>query len=681
MKNSSGGAARFFTLALNIVILTVVSLNLTGASVWEGAAALAPRGDLPEDGYYAATNSFPPNTVVDITNLETGKSIRAIVASGLNTPGLLAVLSPDAAGRIGLGTRTIGRIRMTQPEDPIAFARFTEGLVASGDPDYDPAAMIAVDQKALERAAPENAVPERTETVAAIRSAPSPARQTAGTPEQERGGIPPSYDPPRTLRDPDYADYSQNSIVSVSGEPPSPAVSWGQAADEWEEDWDDLSYSVYPPGDGDSPEQTSYLVWEQGGSVGIPESPDPEPVEQADGEDAPVQAPVVVRTPALVQAPPEAAGAAADTAADTVADTAPVDAGTGDAGPAPGPRASADPWEEVWSESSPGRFVAEAQSAAKSSGGESSAGARILIQQPVQPPAQGGEYILVPAEERPPVRSPETAPVEPVPQAAARIDESLFIDSIEKLREDRARAAAGTDEERRSAEAAQAAEAARVAEEQRLAAEAARIAEEQRRAEEAARITEEQRRAAEAAGIAGGQAAAPEVVVILPGEPEEPRGPWAEPLAELPPPPEEPEILVRSPEAAGEPRGPWVEPIESARTAEVPPEPPLELTLVTPASPPPAPAPAGPFSVPVNLITEIEKGAYYVQLGAFRNIASVESALLKIDPGYPLNVQSSGSADEPVYRLLVGPVNLGESGALVQRFKGSGYRDAYIRSR
>jgi hypothetical protein len=32
-----------------------------------------------------------------------------------------------------------------------------------------------------------------------------------------------------------------------------------------------------------------------------------------------------------------------------------------------------------------------------------------------------------------------------------------------------------------------------------------------------------------------------------------------------------------------------------------------------------------------------------------------------------------------VYRVLVGPVNLGESGALLQRFKRSGYKDAFIK--
>ncbi|MDR1374666.1 MAG: SPOR domain-containing protein, partial [Treponema sp.] len=118
-------------------------LLFQSASVWEGAAAVAPNGELPEGGYYAATNSFPRNTVVDITNLETGKTIRVIVAVGLDSPGLLAVVSRDAAEAIGLQSRSIGRIRMIQPSDPIAFSRFIEGLGSSGDPDYDPRARIA----------------------------------------------------------------------------------------------------------------------------------------------------------------------------------------------------------------------------------------------------------------------------------------------------------------------------------------------------------------------------------------------------------------------------------------------------------------------------------------------------------------------------------------------------------
>ncbi|MDR2617675.1 MAG: SPOR domain-containing protein [Treponema sp.] len=125
--------------------ITASLLLLVNASVWEGAASASSGGDLPENGYYAATNSFPRNTVVDVTNLENGRTIRVIVAGGLETPGLLAVLSRDAADAVGLQPRSIGRIRMNQPADPVAFSRFTEGLSSSGDPDHDPAALAAAE--------------------------------------------------------------------------------------------------------------------------------------------------------------------------------------------------------------------------------------------------------------------------------------------------------------------------------------------------------------------------------------------------------------------------------------------------------------------------------------------------------------------------------------------------------
>jgi hypothetical protein len=101
-------------------------LALTGASVWEGSAAVSVAGELPEGAYYAATNSFPRNTVVDVTNLENGRTIRVIVAAGLDSPGLLAMLSRNAATAIGVPARGIGRVRMTAPSDPVAFSRFAE---------------------------------------------------------------------------------------------------------------------------------------------------------------------------------------------------------------------------------------------------------------------------------------------------------------------------------------------------------------------------------------------------------------------------------------------------------------------------------------------------------------------------------------------------------------------------
>ncbi|MDR3161804.1 MAG: SPOR domain-containing protein [Spirochaetaceae bacterium] len=125
-----------------LISLAVFTIVFTGASPWEGPAAVALGGELPDGGYYVATNSFPRNTVVDVTNLETGKTVRVIVASGLDSSGFLAILSRKAAGEVGLQGRSIARIRMSQPGDPIAFSRFTDGVHSSTDPDYNPQAAL-----------------------------------------------------------------------------------------------------------------------------------------------------------------------------------------------------------------------------------------------------------------------------------------------------------------------------------------------------------------------------------------------------------------------------------------------------------------------------------------------------------------------------------------------------------
>ncbi|MDR1863240.1 MAG: SPOR domain-containing protein [Treponema sp.] len=126
-----------------VLLIVAAMVALTNASVWEGAASSSSSRDLPETGYYAATNAFPRNTVVDITNLENGKTIRAVVSAPLENPGLLALLSKDAAAVIGIPERTIGRIRMNQSGDPAAFSRFGEALPSPGDPDRDPSAFVS----------------------------------------------------------------------------------------------------------------------------------------------------------------------------------------------------------------------------------------------------------------------------------------------------------------------------------------------------------------------------------------------------------------------------------------------------------------------------------------------------------------------------------------------------------
>jgi cell division protein FtsN len=437
-----------------IGIVTAALVALTNASIWEGSAAVAPNGDLPDRGYYAGTNSFPRNTVVDITNLENGKSIRVIVASGLETPGLLAVLSKDAAEIIGLPGRSIGRIRMSQPSDPIAFSRFTEGISSNGDPDYDPKALVE-DERVYSNPLAES---------------PLPFSQT----------YPGSRPAPGYVSEPEWENDSYHEIVDL---PENPA----ESAEE-----PDLSYA--PPaeesGEGAHAE-TAPVLAEGSGPVpdkaeGFEDSP-PEyfiPPENAES---------IVRIEEIAE--PKAAdfGKEAETA-----------------GEEPG-------------------IVPEERPAAESL--------------PVPNPEEY-EYVLVPAEERPPEYFPEALPEDPYRHVP------------------------------------------------------------------------------------------PETVTVN-------RPPEETPFVDL----------------------------DTPAYTEAIPETPETL-------PPISPEPRR-FSVPV--IGGLERGKYYVQIGAFSKAETVESEISRIGGTWPVAVQNGGSGDKPLYRILLGPMNLGESGAMLQRFKSIGYSDAFVR--
>jgi hypothetical protein len=108
--------------------IMVVSVFLLSASIWEGTAATAPGDEFPRGGFFAATNAFPPNTEVYITNLVNGKTIRAFITAGLEAPAFLAVISRDAAAAMDIQDQTVARVRLIHPSDITLFSRFTEAV-------------------------------------------------------------------------------------------------------------------------------------------------------------------------------------------------------------------------------------------------------------------------------------------------------------------------------------------------------------------------------------------------------------------------------------------------------------------------------------------------------------------------------------------------------------------------
>jgi cell division protein FtsN len=102
----------------------------------------------------------------------------------------------------------------------------------------------------------------------------------------------------------------------------------------------------------------------------------------------------------------------------------------------------------------------------------------------------------------------------------------------------------------------------------------------------------------------------------------------------------------------------------------------LEYRLV-PAEERPPENPHDPvISVPQT--EDLEKGKYYLQLASFSREEGAELVVSKIENELPVRIIDAEVAGQRVYRVLVGPLSLGEAGVLLQSFRGS-YADAFVR--
>jgi len=97
------------------------------------------------------------------------------------------------------------------------------------------------------------------------------------------------------------------------------------------------------------------------------------------------------------------------------------------------------------------------------------------------------------------------------------------------------------------------------------------------------------------------------------------------------------------------------------------PEKPAAASTVTPPAPDRTPS--------INTIDRLDRGKYYVQVAAM-SADMVENTLRKIDRGYAPVVYKG---TDNIYRVLIGPLNQGESAAVLSRFKSIGYKDAFVR--
>jgi len=144
---------------------------------WEGTAAPGRYGDFPRSGRFAASNSFPVDTQIEVENIETGRKTTVFVISGLDEKGLLLLLSSDAAREIGVaddGTTEV-RARRTRRVSQPPLLRHPEAAL-SPDPDRNPLAalMSREEEAAWDEAMPDTEAPDSAVAVDEMPRIPVP---------------------------------------------------------------------------------------------------------------------------------------------------------------------------------------------------------------------------------------------------------------------------------------------------------------------------------------------------------------------------------------------------------------------------------------------------------------------------------------------------------------------------
>ncbi|ULQ60091.1 SPOR domain-containing protein [Brucepastera parasyntrophica] len=126
---------------IGCLLLCIPALSVW--AVWEGNAGIAADYNFPKGGMYALSNMFPRNTIVEIQNLETNITVRAVITGTSDVPGLVALLSPETAAALNIRSGSVSRVRISVPS--VVAERPADGTYANTtntqnqDPDVNPA--------------------------------------------------------------------------------------------------------------------------------------------------------------------------------------------------------------------------------------------------------------------------------------------------------------------------------------------------------------------------------------------------------------------------------------------------------------------------------------------------------------------------------------------------------------
>jgi hypothetical protein len=185
-----------------ILAMASLSLALPATAFWEGTAVASSYGEFPQAGLYGACSSFPRNTLVEVENLENGRTVQVIVTGGLDNQGVFMALSPEASYELGIAAGMVARVRVSMPRKANDAVLRSDSPGLNEDPDLNPAALVSRERAKrggeLSEAVPEATLEPSPGPAVAILPSPSPRATQRATPEPF---VPSSRERPQAIGD------------------------------------------------------------------------------------------------------------------------------------------------------------------------------------------------------------------------------------------------------------------------------------------------------------------------------------------------------------------------------------------------------------------------------------------------------------------------------------------------
>ena len=91
-------------IMLSLLLSFCALSTITSQEVWEGTAAQIRPGEFTTPGFFAASNSFPKNSTIEIENLKTGKQVKVTVLKRIEqSANIFLLVSAKAAAALVSG--------------------------------------------------------------------------------------------------------------------------------------------------------------------------------------------------------------------------------------------------------------------------------------------------------------------------------------------------------------------------------------------------------------------------------------------------------------------------------------------------------------------------------------------------------------------------------------------------